>query len=90
MTGLIVVGAVNPSGDNESFAEATAAVSQKLGWPILSDVLNPLRSFLDETQALICHYDSLLRHRETAEKLKPSAILQIGHRSSDRKMPSCS
>ena len=77
--GLIVVGAVNPQGgDNESFAEATAVISQKLGWPILSDVLNPLRSFLDEDQALICHYDSLLRDREIVRRWKPSAVLQIG------------
>ncbi len=76
--GLIVVGAVNPLGDHESFAEATAEISQKLGWPILSDVLNPLRSFLDKDQPLICHYDSLLRNLGIAEKWQPSAILQVG------------
>ena len=76
--GLIVVGAVNPRGDHESFAEAVAEVSQKLGWPILSDVLNPLRNFLDKDQPLICHYDSLLRNRGITEKWQPSAILQVG------------
>jgi 2-succinyl-5-enolpyruvyl-6-hydroxy-3-cyclohexene-1-carboxylate synthase len=76
--GLIVVGAVNPSGGNESFAEATAAISRKLGWPILSDILNPLRGYRDKYQSLVCNYDRLLRNGEVAEMLKPAAILQIG------------
>ena len=41
--GLIVVGDVNPSEGDESFADAVAMLSEKLGWPVLSDVLNPLR-----------------------------------------------
>ena len=76
--GIIVVGAVNPSEENESFANAVSAISTKLGWPILSDVLNPLRGYLSEKRALIGHYDSLLHQSEIAGKLKPSAVLQIG------------
>lgn len=76
--GIIVVGAANPRGGNESFANAVSAISQKLGWPIFSDVLNPLRGYQVGNPALIGHYDVLLRNREIAEKWRPSAILQIG------------
>lgn len=76
--GLIVVGTANPRGGDESFANAVAAISQKLGWPILSDVLNPLRGYLGKNQALIYHYENLLLNFKIAEKQKPSAILQIG------------
>lgn len=76
--GLIVVGAANPYGGNESFARAVALISKKLGWPVLSDVLNPLRGYWGWDEALICHYDHLLRDTEVADKLKPSAVLQVG------------
>lgn len=76
--GLIVVGTVNPAEGDESFANAVSVISKKLGWPILSDVLNPLRGYLSEQPALIGHYNSLLRNSEIAGRLKPSAVLQIG------------
>lgn len=76
--GVIVVGAVNPSYGDESFASSIATISQKLGWPVLSDILNPLRGYLGEGRALISHYDSLLRSNEIVAKLKPTAVLQIG------------
>ena len=41
--GLIVVGDQNPSEGDEAFADSVAMLSRKLGWPVLTDVLNPLR-----------------------------------------------
>jgi len=76
--GLIVVGAINSYEGEVSFANSVASISQKLGWPIVSDVLNPLRGYLSGEQALISRYENLLRSPKIAEKLKPSAILQIG------------
>jgi 2-succinyl-5-enolpyruvyl-6-hydroxy-3-cyclohexene-1-carboxylate synthase len=76
--GVIVVGAVNPHDGDESFADAVAMLSHKLGWPVLSDALNPLRGHFGENQALICHYDAFLRHREIALEWAPTAVLQIG------------
>lgn len=76
--GLIIIGNANPSAGEKSFVSAVGAISKKLGWPILSDVLNPLRSHYNEDQALVCHYDILLRNSKIAEEWKPSAILQIG------------
>ena len=76
--GVIVVGALNPSGGDKPFADAVALLSRKLGWPVLSDALNPLRGHASEHPALICHYDQFLRRPETAAELAPTAVLQIG------------
>lgn len=76
--GLIVVGDVNPVDGDESFADAIAMLSLKLGWPVLADVLNPLRGHAGETAGLVAHYDAILRDPESASELRPTAVLQIG------------
>jgi 2-succinyl-5-enolpyruvyl-6-hydroxy-3-cyclohexene-1-carboxylate synthase len=76
--GVIVVGAMNPREGGDAFADAVAMLSHKLGWPVLSDVLNPLRGHFGENQSLICHYDAFLRNREVAQERSPTAVLQIG------------
>jgi len=76
--GIIVVGDVNPEGGDEVFADALAMLSDKLGWPILADVLNPMRGHAGEARALITHYDAILRQEEAASTLQPTAVLQIG------------
>ena len=76
--GLIIVGAANPCEGGESFAGNVLEMANKLGWPVLSDVLNPLRGYSNKYPALIAHYDILLRNNEFAANCMPSAILQIG------------
>ena len=76
--GIIVVGSVNPREGDDAFADAVAMLSDKLGWPVLSDVLNPLRGHAGENSALICHYDAFLRQPEQSDAFAPTAILQIG------------
>ncbi|WPJ96070.1 2-succinyl-5-enolpyruvyl-6-hydroxy-3-cyclohexene-1-carboxylic-acid synthase [Coraliomargarita algicola] len=77
--GLIIVGAENPRCGDEAFADAVAMISNKLGWPVLADVLNPLRNHASESSALITRYDSFLRGAESeSSSLQPTAILQIG------------
>lgn len=76
--GLIVVGDMTPLEGDDSFADSIAMLSSKLGWPILADVLNPLRGHAGESPALVTHYDAILRDSEAAKELRPTAILQIG------------
>ncbi len=76
--GLIVVGSHNPRDGDESFADAVTMLSQKLGWPVFCDVLNPLRGHAFENPALVAHYDAFLRDTSAVEALKPTAVLQIG------------
>jgi 2-succinyl-5-enolpyruvyl-6-hydroxy-3-cyclohexene-1-carboxylate synthase len=78
--GCIIVGDLNPGGDAKAnaFATALTQLSKALGWPVLADVLNPLRSYATDAPALITHYDAILRDPARAAKLAPTAVLQIG------------
>jgi 2-succinyl-5-enolpyruvyl-6-hydroxy-3-cyclohexene-1-carboxylate synthase len=76
--GIIVVGTEHPRGGDEDFADAVAMIADKLGWPVLADVLNPLRSHAGENPSLITRYDAFLRQAEQAEALQPTAVLQVG------------
>ncbi len=79
--GCIIVGDVNPGGPEKAaaFADAIAQLSKALGWPILADVLNPLRAHADNAPGLVTHYHAILRDTERAAQLAPTAILQIGN-----------
>ena len=74
--GLIVAGFCEPAEDGAVFAETVGAVAAKLGWPVLADVLNPLREHASRVPGLVTHYDALLRGG--GEGLAPTGILQIG------------
>lgn len=76
--GIIVIGTYEAKYNDESFVDHIAAISCKLGWPILTDVLNPLRNHGDQLTDLITHYDAFLRDEIHSQTLRPSAILQIG------------
>ena len=76
--GLILVGDVNPMEGDESFADSIAMLSEKLGWPVLADVLNPVRGHASETRALVVHYDCLLRDPALSAALQATAVLQVG------------
>ena len=76
--GIIVVGTEHPRGGDEDFADAVAMIADKLGWPVLADVLNPLRNHAGENPSLITRYDAFLRDSKHADELRPTAVLQIG------------
>ena len=76
--GIIVVGTENPRYGDEAFCDAIAMISDKLGWPVIADALNPLRSHAEGNPLLITRYDAFLRDAHKARELFPTAILQIG------------
>lgn len=78
--GLIVVGNAQELANDFENIEYIAEISKSLGWPILADVLSPLRNTLQllGESSLITHYDFFLRDRSTTQDLEPTAILQIG------------
>lgn len=88
--GLIIVGDFNPTqgdaGGGAAFAQAVAQLSTTLGWPVLADVLNPLRAHANSDAAPLTQYDAILRdlnfesesESDRAAALAPTAILQIG------------
>ena len=76
--GIIVVGTESPCCADEAFSDAIAMISDKLGWPVIADALNPLRSHAKGNPLLITRYDAFLRDAHKAEAILPTAILQIG------------
>ena len=76
--GIIVVGAENPPEGDETFADEVALLAEKLGWPVLGDVLNPLRNHSGEMAELVSAYDCFLRRPDSSAALRPTAVLQIG------------
>ena len=79
--GCIVVGDLNPGGAERAaaFAHALTQLSKALGWPVLTDVLNPLRAHAPDAPALVTQYHAILRDPERAAQLAPTAVLQIGN-----------
>ena len=76
--GIIVVGTESPRCGDEAFSDAIAIISDKLGWPVIADTLNPLRSHAEGNPLLITHYDAFLRDAHKADGILPTVILQIG------------
>jgi 2-succinyl-5-enolpyruvyl-6-hydroxy-3-cyclohexene-1-carboxylate synthase len=76
--GIIVVGTEHPRGGEGDFAAAVTMLSAKLGWPVLADVLNPMRNHASQAGAVITHYDAFLREGAPVDSLAPTAVLQIG------------
>ena len=76
--GIIVVGTESPRCGDEAFTDAIAMISDKLGWPVITDALNPLRSHAEGNPLLITRYDAFLSDTHKADELLPTAILQIG------------
>lgn len=75
--GIIVVGPAQP-GDPAGYAAQVAAIAEKLGWPVLADVLSPLRHHPGSPPALVTAYDVILRKAELAEELRPQRVLCLG------------
>jgi len=75
--GLIVAG-YTLTGDREAYAEAVIAMANQLGWPVLADVLSPVRTYAPKEAPVITHYDILLRDEAWAARHRPDFVLQFG------------
>lgn len=76
--GLILVGNAQELSHQDTSIESLSEISQNLGWPIVADVLNPLRNHQNKFQNLITNYDLFLRSDAVSKHLQPSAVLQVG------------
>ncbi|MEG4013056.1 MULTISPECIES: 2-succinyl-5-enolpyruvyl-6-hydroxy-3-cyclohexene-1-carboxylic-acid synthase [unclassified Microcoleus] len=75
--GIIIAGVAQPQ-DAEKYCSAIGRISQLLNWPVLAEGLSPLRNRAQLNPHLISTYDTILRNRELAEKLRPEIAIQIG------------
>lgn len=73
--GLIIAG---PSLKRDAeTARQVGALSAQLGWPVLADVLSPLRHHANPSPVLVTHYDALLRSEKLSASLRPEAVLIV-------------
>lgn len=75
--GVIVVGP-EQRPDPDAFTALVAALARKLGWPVITDGLSPLRNFGDAIPHCITTADTILRHASAAERLAPEVVLCVG------------
>lgn len=72
--GVIVCGpAIEPGSESP-----IAALSVRLGWPILADPLSGLRFGIHDRSLIVDSYDVLLRDPEFAAQHQPDAVIQFG------------
>jgi len=77
--GWILAGAANPH-QPQKWANGLFQLSDYLGWPIFSDVLNPLRQSAGGEERIVTQYEGLISSGilEKQPALRPQAILQVG------------
>ena len=76
--GLIVAGEAQPVS-HEIHAQAVLSLARALGWPVLADVLNPVRHRVpDGACSVVSFYDAILRDPQSAAALRPEAVIQLG------------
>lgn len=75
--GIIVVGCAQPECP-PTFCEDVAWLSQALNWPVLADVLSPLRNYHYLNPRLVSTYDLIVRQHYWAELLVPQQVIQVG------------
>ncbi|MFZ5494994.1 MAG: 2-succinyl-5-enolpyruvyl-6-hydroxy-3-cyclohexene-1-carboxylic-acid synthase [Verrucomicrobiota bacterium] len=75
--GVIVVGP-NEVVAGGAFAGNVGRLSRALGWPVLADVLSPVRMRARAAGHLVVHYDTLLRNEKLAAALRPARVICVG------------
>lgn len=75
--GVIVAGPAAPA-DPAAYADAVGEIARRLGWPVLSDGLSPLRHHAAQVPHLITTYDLILRNATAAERLHAEFVLCLG------------
>lgn len=75
--GLIVAGGDTPQ-DPKKYAETVLRLSRSLGWPILADVLSPLRHYTVDPTQVVAGYDAILRSARLSRDLLPRTVLCLG------------
>ena len=70
--GVIVCG---PRDADDDLPDAVRALSRSTGYPILAETASQVRFRVPGT---VAHYDAILKHRPSAEALRPEAVIRFG------------
>ncbi len=74
--GLIVAGPAMPE-DPAAYAEVVANLARRTGWPILADVLSPLRQYAPDDVVVVSAYHAILRNERLARELTPRMVIAL-------------
>jgi len=72
LRGVIVCG---PRDADDDLPDAVRALSRSTGYPILAEAASQIRFLVPEA---VAHYDAILKHRRSAETLRPEAVIRFG------------
>jgi len=75
--GLIIAGPAQPA-DPAGYVRAVTRLARASGWPVLADVLSPVRDAAGAGLAPIAAYDILVRSEVAAAALRPERVLVLG------------
>lgn len=87
--GLILVGSLQEAKGFPSLSKSISLLERFLNWPVLADVLSPLRYHSEKPDALVTTYDFILANADLAKALKPVSVLQIGRLPNSRRLNDC-
>ncbi len=74
--GLIVAGAAR-SGDVAAYARHVCDIARATGWPVLADVLSPVRQHAPDDVVVVTAYDAILRNETRARDLTPRFVIGL-------------
>ncbi len=72
--GVIVAGPAMPA-DEAAYVATVANLARKTGWPILADVLSPLRQHAPADVVVVSSYHAMLRNERVARDLTPRMVV---------------
>jgi 2-succinyl-5-enolpyruvyl-6-hydroxy-3-cyclohexene-1-carboxylate synthase len=75
--GAIVVGPQQPPHP-EAFVSVVSEIATKLGWPVITDGLSPVRNFGARMPHVVTTADTILRNPAVAKRLTPEVVLCLG------------
>lgn len=76
--GLIVAGPADPA-DPAAYARHVLEFARATGWPVLADVLSPLRHYANDREVVVvAAYDAVLRDAVLARDLTPRTVVGLG------------
>jgi 2-succinyl-5-enolpyruvyl-6-hydroxy-3-cyclohexene-1-carboxylate synthase len=76
-SGLIIVGP-EQQPDPGAFVGLVGGIAKKLGWPVITDGLSPLRNHGAELPHVVTTAETLLRNASVAGRLAPEIVICIG------------
>lgn len=75
--GLILVGPCSPVNE-DAWCENVGRLANDLGWPVLADALNPVRTNSRAFESVVSGYEFVLRNPSLKVELAPEHVIVVG------------